>query len=130
MCTAQKYLVKLVAGAMLLVMGQTQPNAQSEDDRVKKAIQPQTIQLRECYLRTAVQYASKTCEPASVIVEAVFEKCFPEETQLNSALIMAAPYERGSGAEAFMQGTREGGRKIMLAAILDARAKLGHCFDK
>jgi UDP-3-O-[3-hydroxymyristoyl] glucosamine N-acyltransferase len=112
---------------MISIFGPFKSYALTEDDRVLKAIHPQTLELRECYIKSSALYASKTCEAAAVIVDAVLGKCAPEETNLSQAIHIAAPYANRAFVESFMEGTRNGARRFMLKAILDKRVELGNC---
>ena len=46
-------------------LGWSQSDAQNETERTLKAVQPQVIVVRECYMTTAALYAANTCEGAN-----------------------------------------------------------------
>lgn len=116
-------------------LGWSQSDAQNETERTLKAVQPQVIVVRECYMTTAALYAANTCEGANTVVEAVLTKCAPREEELVQAYVTSLHSLGGLTkikaddpfVKSFMDGVRDGGRKMMLGVISDKRVELGNC---
>ena len=94
---------------------------------MERVTAPKRAELLRCWVDTAHIYARNTCEPADTIVDAVFGKCLPYENALGDALVATAPAGKGSGVEAYLDGARSSGRKIILATALDDRASRKNC---
>ena len=74
----------------------------------------------------AALHARKICEAADVTINAALAKCIAQEMRLRDAIIAKAPYMR-SGIQSIVDSFRDGGRPLMLLAILAKRFELGHC---
>jgi len=109
-------------------LGWSQSDAKNETERTLRAVQPQVIVVRECY-------AADTCEGANTVVEAVLAKCAPKEEELVEAYVTSLHSLGGITkikaddpfVKSFMDGVRDGGRKMMLGVIFDKRIELGNC---
>jgi hypothetical protein len=118
----------LLLGALTALTITTANAAQQHNETEKffKAIAGEMAALKRCYVEAASAYASKTCEPANIVLEVAFGACLVEEANFRNASLAAAPSLRDS-ADAGTLGMRDGSKSAMYRAIFDARVKQGHC---
>jgi hypothetical protein len=124
---AKRIWIAFAIIGVILSLNLTQPNAQNETARVLEAVNPQIAALRKCWINAAVYFATNTCDPAEVIVDVTFGKCFAREQELDSAFVAAASDLGYPDVHEMLGPIRKRIRPVLLSIILDERAKLGHC---